>query len=265
MKDKVIALVYNSDNNQGHVDVNNVLNLITKDTVMVSIMLVNNELGTRQPIESLFKLIKRDYPHITTMTDYVQGLGKLAFDHIDTDLFTISSHKIYGPKGVGALIKSKQTMILPLIVGGTNEFNMRAGLQSLPAQVAFAKSVENVIENFEENNEKIAQVQSHFNHLIEQSEVLTLNCHPQGNVSSIRAQSKLENIEILDILEERGFFLSARSADSSGIKLYSRSLLGIGLTEEQIDKSMRVSFSHHTKIEDVIDLVRNLEEVASTK
>lgn len=256
---KVTYIPVNSD---GHIDIETVKGAIRPDTVMVSIMLVNNELGTRQPIEALFADIKANNSHIITMTDYVQGLGKLKFDHTHTDLFTISSHKIYGPKGVGALIKTKTTPILPLIVGGTNEFNMRAGLQSLPAQVAFAKSVETVINNFEANNSKIYAVQTYFNDLIDNSQVLTLNCKPQGNVSSIRVDCKIENTEILDEMEKRGFFLSARSADSAGVKLYSRSLLGIGLSKEQIDHTMRVSFSHHTTLYDVIDLVNNLESVA---
>lgn len=256
------SVTYIPVNKNGHIDVNTVLNAVQADTVMVSIMLVNNELGTRQPIETLFKRIKQDYNHIITMTDYVQGLGKLAFDPTDTDLFTISSHKIYGPKGVGALIKTKATKVLPLIVGGTNEFNMRAGLQSLPAQVAFAKSVENVLKDFEINNQKIYAVQNYFNNLVDNSEHLTLNCKPQGNVSSIRVDCSIENTEILTEMEDRGFFLSARSADSAGIKVYSRSLLGIGLSKEQIDHTMRVSFSHHTSLIDVLDLVNNLEAVA---
>lgn len=246
----------------GYIDPQEVFNAITDKTVMVSIMLVNNELGTRQPIETIFKQIKTTYPSIVTMTDYVQGLGKLKFDHSNTDLFTISSHKIYGPKGVGALIKTKSTKLLPLIVGGTNEFNLRAGLQSLPAQAAFAKSVEKVMENFETNNAQIAKVQSHFNNLVQNSPLLTLNCTPDGNVSSIRVNCGIENTEILELMEQRGFFLSARSADSAGIKLYSRSLLGIGLTEKEIDQTMRVSFSHHTTIDEVDSLVANLEEVA---
>lgn len=257
------SITYIPVDNSGHISIDDVINAIRPNTVMVSIMLVNNELGTRQPIESLFEIIKHDYPHIVTMTDYVQGLGKLAFDHTDTDLFTISSHKIYGPKGVGALIKTKTTKVLPLILGGTNEFNMRAGLQSLPAQVAFANAVEKALDNFEENNRKIAEVQLLFNTLVEESEVLALNCCPQGNVSSIRLDTAIENTEILAIMEDRGFYLSARSADSAGIKLYSRSLLGIGLSKEQIDRTMRVSFSHHTSPEDVKELVTNLEQVAN--
>ncbi len=256
------TVTYLPVNSNGQVDYDSVLNAISDDTVMVSIMFVNNELGTKQPIEEVFDSIKSNYPHIITMTDYVQGLGKLAFNHENTDLFTISSHKIYGPKGVGALIKTKKTKILPLILGGTNEFNMRAGLQSLPAQVAFAKSIENVIENFETNNNQINQVQTYFNELIEKSNVLTLNCIPQGNVSSIRVNCNIDNTEILDLMEKRGFFLSARSADSAGIKLYSRSLLGIGLSKKQVDQTMRVSFSHHTTIDDVQKLVSNLEQIA---
>lgn len=249
-------------NEQGYVQVKDVLKEIRDNTVMVSIMLVNNELGTRQPIELIFEQIKLKNPSIVTMTDYVQGLGKLKFDYTNVDMFTISSHKIYGPKGVGALIKSKHVDVKPLILGGTNEFNMRAGLQSLPAQVAFAESVANVIENFETYNAKISDVQELFNTLVNDSKILTLNCKPDGNVSSIRIDSNLENTEILEKMEAEGFFLSARSADSAGIKLYSRSLLGIGLNHEQIDRTMRVSFSHHTTINDVKELVSTLEKVA---
>lgn len=251
-------------NKQGYIDPELVLQLICQDTVFVSIMLVNNELGTRQPIEQLFANVKAISQDIITMTDYVQGLGKLEFDHRHTDLFTISSHKIYGPKGVGALIKTKKTPIAPLIVGGTNEYNLRAGLQSLPAQVAFATSVEKVIANFTDYTNRIYAVQSYFNNLINNSKQLYLNCTPDGNVSSIRINCNLENTQVIELMEQRGFFLSAKSADSAGVKLYSRSLLGIGLTHEQIDHSMRVSFSHHTTLFDVLDLVNNLQQIAKT-
>lgn len=256
------SVTYIPVDRHGYISVSDVLDSINEDTVMISIMLINNELGTRQPIEQLFAAVKADYPHIITMSDFVQGLGKIDFDHSNTDLFTISSHKIYGPKGVGALIKSKLTPIKPLIVGGTNEFNMRAGLQSLPAQVAFATSVETIIQNSTAYNSQIKLVQTHFNKLVDASSILTLNCAPDGNVSSIRIDTELENTQVLEQMEERGFFLSARSADSAGIKLYSRSLLGIGLSKQQIDRTMRVSFSHHTSLEDVTDLVLNLEQVA---
>ncbi len=256
------SVTYVDVDENGHIDVKDVISHIKDNTVMVSIMLVNNELGTRQPVEQLFKYLKANHRQIVTMTDYVQGLGKLKFDHTHTDIFTISSHKIYGPKAVGAIIKKKDVTLKPLIVGGTNEFGMRAGLQSLPAQVAFARAVDTIITNFDQYNQVIYKVQSLFNSLVNESEVLTLNCVPEGNVSSIRVECNIENSEILDLMEGRGFYLSARSADSAGIKLYSRSLLGIGLTKEQVDHTMRVSFSHHTTEAEVRSLVENLEQIA---
>ncbi len=248
----------------GHINPQDVFNAITENTVLVSIMSVNNELGSRQPVEEIFSHLKTKYPKIATMSDYVQGLGKIKLDFTHIDLITISSHKIYGPKGVGALIKTKNTVIRPLIYGGTNEFNMRAGLQSLPAQVAFAKAVENIITDFDYHQTKINEARDLFINLVNESKELNLNCPTQANVASIRLNSEAENTEILDLMENRGFYLSARSADSAGIKLYSRSLLGIGLAKRDIDRTMRVSFSHLTTKEDVKSLVKNLEDVVKT-
>ncbi len=252
----------NTDQN-GHILCDEVLANICDETVMVSIMAVNNELGTRQPLEPLFATIKQKYPHIITMTDFVQGLGKVEFDFTNVDMFTISSHKIYGPKAVGGLIKKLDIELEPLIYGGTNEFNMRAGLQSLPAQVAFAHAVTNIVANFKHHQQLINAARDNFLDLVGKSKVIKLNCQPEANVVSICIDSKLENTEILAKMEERGFYLSARSADSAGIKMYSRSLIAIGLSHEQIDHTMRVSFSHLTSLEDTQDLVSNLEQVAS--
>lgn len=250
----------NVDNN-GHVNVEDVFKAIKPETVLISIMSVNNELGSRQPIEQMFAYIKKNHPHIITMSDYVQGLGKIKLDFTNIDLLTISSHKIYGPKGVGALIKTHSTPIKPLIYGGTNEYGLRAGLQSLPAQVAFAQAVKNIIEKFDEHLAKINEARDLFLDLVNKSDVLNLNCPTEANVASIRLNSTEENTEILKLMEKRGFYLSARSADSAGLKLYSRSLLGIGLNKYDIDRTMRVSFSHLTSKNDVKSLVNNLEEV----
>ncbi len=246
---------------KGHINPKDVYDAITKNTVFVSIMSVNNELGTRQPIETVFEYIKNNHPHITTMSDYVQGLGKVVLDFKYIDLMSISSHKIYGPKGVGALIKTSNTSIKPLIYGGTNEFNLRAGLQSLPAQVAFAEAVEKIIANFDHHLAKINEARDLFLKLVDESSVINLNCPTQANVASIRLNSNAENTEILERMEERGFYLSARSADSAGLKLYSRSLLGIGMDKRDIDRTMRVSFSHLTSKSDVQNLIQNLEDV----
>ncbi len=250
----------NVDKN-GHINPQDVLDAITKDTVFISIMSVNNELGSRQPIETVFKAVKTNYPHIVTMTDFVQGLGKITIDFTDVDLFTISSHKIYGPKGVGAVIKRNNVSLKPLIYGGTNESNMRAGLQSLPAQTAFAQAVVHVLEDYDKHLIQINKTRDYFIDLVKASKLLHQNCQTEANVVSVRLDSQKENSDILELMEQRGFFLSARSADSAGIKLYSRSLLGIGLTHEQIDRTMRVSFSHLTQMNDVKELVENLEDV----
>lgn len=255
------TVTYVTVDTNGHINPQDVFDAITADTVFVSIMSVNNELGSRQPIEEVFKYIKANYPHIVTMSDFVQGLGKITIDYTDIDLFTISSHKIYGPKGVGGVVKRKNVALKPLIYGGTNEFNMRAGLQSLPAQTAFAQAVVHILDHYDSHLAQINKTRDYFIDLVKQSDVLHQNCQTEANVVSIRVDSEKENSDLLDLMEERGFFLSARSGDSAGIKLYSRSLLGIGLTHEQIDRTLRVSFSHLTQMDDVKELVENLEDV----
>ncbi len=247
----------------GHISPADVIAAIKENTVFVSIMSVNNELGTRQAIEEIFSQVKENDKNIITMSDYVQGLGKIKIDYANIDLLTISSHKIYGPKGVGALIKTNTTKLLPLIYGGTNEFNLRAGLQSLPAQVAFSIAVEKIIAEFDEHQKAINDARNYFIELIDKSKNINLNCNTEANVVSISCDTKIENTDILTLMEAKGFYLSARSADSAGLKLYSRSLLGIGLDKKIIDRTMRVSFSHLTTRSDVKELVKNLEQVAA--
>lgn len=255
-------VTYVNIDSEGYVIADEVTKAIKENTVMVSIMGVNNELGTIQPTEEIFKAVKAQNSSIVTMVDWVQGLGKATMNFDDADFITISSHKIYGPKGVGALIKKKDIKVLPLIFGGTNEFNMRAGLQSLPAQVAFAEAVEKIVAKYDEEHEMIEEVKNKFISLCQNEEKLNVNCAPDANVVSVFVDSEAENTDILAQMEDRGFYLSARSADSAGLKILSRSLLGIGLDEYKINRTMRISFSHLTTTADVEDLFTNLVEVA---
>ncbi|MGL5021450.1 MAG: cysteine desulfurase family protein, partial [Mycoplasmatales bacterium] len=150
---------YVMPNKDGIIDAKDVLNLISKDTVLVTIMSVNNEIGTINDINEISTQVKKKDNKILFMTDHIQGLCKIDISNCkNVDIITISSHKIYGAKGIGCIIKKPLINLEKIIFGGVNENNMRGGTQNLSSEVAFAKAIKNGFENFENNNHKIKEM-----------------------------------------------------------------------------------------------------------
>lgn len=240
----------------GLVKVEHVVNAITDDTILVSIMHANNEIGTIQPIAEIGKAIKEKNKKIYFHTDAVQTVGKIPLNVNDlgVDLLSMSSHKIYGPKGVGALYIRKGTKIKPFITGGAQENNRRAGTENIPGIVGFGKAAELARNEVQGQYEKLVYLRDKMlNGILDKIPHTRLNGHrtlrlPHNvNVSFefIEGESLLLNLDM------KGVCASSGSACTSGSLDPSHVLLAIGLPHEIAHGSLRLTLGRDNTEADV--------------
>lgn len=248
----------------GMVDPNDVANSIKDTTILISVMMANNEIGTIQPIEEIGKIAKDK--GVLFHTDAVQALGSIKIDvnELNVDLLSVSAHKIYGPKGVGALYIRKGVKIENLIHGGGQERKKRAGTENTPGIVGFAKACEMAQENLEEYAKRSIQMRDRLIKGIQDAiPEVRLNGHPTkrlpGNVNvSIRY---IEGESILLSLDLIGIAASSGSACTSGSLDPSHVLLAIGLSHEIAHGSLRFSIGKHTTDEEVDFVLEKLPTI----
>lgn len=245
---------------------------IRPDTTLISIMFMNNEIGTLQPIKEIGEIAKAH--NIIFHTDAVQAYGNIRIDvdALNIDMLSISGHKIYGPKGVGALYLRKGTPVAPFIIGGAQERKRRAGTENMPGIVGFAKAAELAHENLESHIEHLIKLRDQLiEGLLSQIDYTRLNGHPTkrhpGNVNI--SFEFIEGEALLLMLDHQGIAGSSGSACTSGSLDPSHVLMGIGLTHEVAHGSLRLSLGDFTTEEDVktaieklIPIVQRLREMS---
>lgn len=243
-------------------------NAITDGTILVSIMHANNEIGTIEPIAEIGKVIKQKDKKIYFHTDAVQTVGKIPVnvDELGVDLMSISSHKIYGPKGVGALYIRKGTHIKPFITGGAQERQKRAGTENIPAIVGFGRACELVSAELDQEREKLSRLRDRLIRGIMNSiPFVHLNGHPTmrlpNNVNVcfefIEGESLLLNLDM------KGVCASSGSACTSGSLEPSHVLLAIGLPHELAHGSLRLTLGRDNTQEDVDYVLEVLPSIVS--
>jgi len=238
---------------QGLINPEDVEKAIRKDTLMVSIMHANNEIGTIEPIEEIGRICREK--NVIFHTDAVQTLGKLPIDvkKMNIDLLSASSHKIYGPKGVGMLYVRKDIEIAPLIHGGGQERKMRSGTENVPGIVGFAKALEIAHKNMNKENEKLKRLTDYLKKEILSIEGTHLNGH-----SILRVPGNLnfwfEGIEgegLIMLLNEEGICASTGSACSTSSLKPSHVLTAIGISPEHSHGSLRLTLGRSTTLKDI--------------
>lgn len=245
----------------GLVDMAELLHSIREDTTIVSIMAVNNEVGTIQNIKAIAK-IAHDYGLIFH-TDAVQAIGavKLDVQDMEIDAMTLSGHKIYGPKGVGCLYLKNGVRIENLITGGNQERGKRGGTINVPAVAGFGKAVEIAVRDMSINQQKLRSERDFFLRNLEQKvEYIHINGHPQQKVNGILNISfeMVDNESLLMLLDMGGVAVSIGSACTSNSAEPSHVLKAMGLDDDEIKSSIRISFGKNTSrsdIEYVIDVI----------
>ena len=248
----------------GMVNPNDITKSISEQTVMVSIMFANNEVGTIQPIQEISKICNKY--QIPLHTDAVQAVGKIPINvkELGVDALSISSHKINGPKGVGALFIKKGLTVAPEILGGGQEDGMRSGTENVASIVGFGKACEIAKERVNENISHFQSLHSSIlSKIVKEIPHVKLNGHPEKRIfNNIHLTFLGVNGEDLIIkLDEHGIAASTGSACSVHTQKASHVLKAMGFNHEEITGSLRLSFGYMNTLDEVDQVVEVLKKV----
>jgi cysteine desulfurase len=234
---------------------------IRKDTILISIMYANNEIGTVQPIEQIGAIAKAN--GIPFHTDAVQAIGHEPIDinAMNIDLLSMSAHKFYGPKGIGVLYIRKGTRINNLMYGGAQERGRRPGTDDTPLAVGLGKAITLAYENMNEKNTRLLNLRQRlYEGVMNKITHVRLNGHPTSRLCNNLNFSFdfIEGESLLLLLDDKGIGASSGSACSSGSLDPSHVLLAIGLSHETAHGSLRLTIGDGTTEEDVDYVIREL-------
>ncbi|MCR5481019.1 MAG: cysteine desulfurase [Ruminococcus sp.] len=244
-----------SPDENGQISPEAVLDAVNEDTFLVSMMLVNNEVGAIFDVGGAFALIKKKYPQVVTHCDCVQGFMKIPFSvkKLGADLISLSGHKIYAPKGVGALYVKSGVHIPPFMLGGGQEKGFRSGTESVPLICGFGAAVRALSGKVEINLERARGVQEHLIEKCAENGGIAVNfAHGSPYITSISVEG-LKSEVLLHFLEKKGIFVSSGSACSKGKK--SSVIKEFRVPEKLSDSVLRISISAATTNEDIDALI----------
>ncbi len=250
----------------GMVSVKDVEKAITDKTILISVMMANNEIGTIQPIKEIGQIAKEHKVYFHT--DAVQAIGSIPIDvnDLNVDLLSLSAHKFYGPNGVGALYIRKGVKIGPYIHGGAQERNKRAGTENLAGIIGLGKAIELAVENMEMNNKKLIGMRDRLiKEIMSKVEYTRLNGHPEkrlpGNVNL--SFEFIEGEALLLSLDLKGIAGSSGSACTSGSLDPSHVLLAIGLSHEIAHGSLRLTLGDDNTDQEIDYVIEVLPEIVN--
>lgn len=249
-------VTYLTPNVSGYLKPQILLNSIKKNTALIAIMAVNNELGCILNYAELFSSVRKFNPKILLFCDTIAAIGKIKIDLTNIDMFTISAHKIHGPKGVGALIKKKNIVLDPLLFGSSGA--LRPGTQSLGAQIAFVKQIKTATNSLKEN---IAKLNIHRQLLLQKLNEMSgviINSNPQVNIISCSLPTTILAEPTITLLRQKGFILSTKSACSTKIK-HSHVLKALNIAIPVMERTIRISFDPQTSELEIKSLIKELK------
>ncbi len=250
----------------GTVSPKDIEDAIQDETGLVSVMLGNNEVGTIQPIREISKLVRNN--NIPLHSDAVQALGKIPIDvsTLEVDFLSFASHKCYGPKGVGALFIKEGSTLYPLIIGGKQEQNFRAGTENVAGIAGFGLAVKLAKESLDENIGHLRKLEDRFKKGIAEScDDAVYNGDPENHLPGIISISfpKIRSDKMMIFLDRESMEVSAGSACGSGDIKPSAVLEAMGISENLNLSTLRISFGKDNTAQEVDDLVRTLSFIVN--
>ena len=240
---------------------------LTPETVLVSVMGVNNEVGAREPFEEIGRRIKAFDSRILFHVDAVQAYGKVRIvpKQCGIDLLSASGHKIHGPKGIGFLYIRDRVRIEPIIYGGEQQKGIRSGTENMPGIVGMGRAAELAYENFDERTAALYELKEYLQSGLERLDNVRVNGPRERELSAPHIVSAaftgIRSEVLLHALEEKGIYASAGSACSSRKKSVSPTLHAIGLSDELAGSTLRFSLSHYTRREELDTVLAALAEL----
>lgn len=274
---------------QGHVDPDELARAIRPDTILVTTMMVNNEIGAVQDVSRLGRIIKEMNPQCLYHVDAIQAFGKYHIypKRMNIDLLSVSGHKIHGPKGVGFLFKKENVRLQPLILGGGQQKGMRSGTDNVPGAAGLSKAAHNAYQELASNVSYLISLKDRMIDGLEQfAQEVKADAAASGNAPSggkkketgyIRVNSQkgeagaphivsatfypVKSEVMLHALEDKGIYVSSGSACSSNKPGLSGTLQSIGLSAKEADCTLRFSFSKYNSEEEVDYTLKSIREV----
>ncbi len=266
LKELGYEITYLSVDENGQISLDELREAVREDTVLVSIMMVNNEIGALEPVEAAAKLIKEKNPGTLFHVDAIQAYGKFRIypKKWGIDLMSVSGHKIHAPKGTGFLYIADKVKVKPVIYGGGQQKGLRSGTENVPGVAALGAAAEEAYEDFESKTERLYALRERLIRGVTEIGGVTVNgrtdrdCAPHiVNISIRDVRSEV----MLHSLEEYGIYVSAGSACSSNKPAPSRTLQEIGLPKSAVASAIRISFCAETTEEEVDYAVEKMKEI----
>ncbi len=255
-------------NAYGQISLEELRRAMTPETILVSVMHTNNEIGSLQPVAEAATLVKRMNPHTLFHVDAVQGFGKAKIypKRMGIDLLSVSGHKIHGPKGVGLLYIGNQVKIQPIIHGGGQQMNLRSGTDNVPGIAGFAKAAELLYAHYEDDVKRLYQCKKYFCDGVRRLEGVRINGLLPGEPDGAGTAPHIVSVSIsgvrsevlLHALEEDGIYVSAGSACAARKPQPSATLKAIGIDRSLLESTIRFSFSVYTTQEELDYTLRAL-------
>ena len=244
-------VTYLGVNEDGTIDLEELKSSIQKDTILVSLMLVNNETGAINPLKEV-KCILKDYPQVVLHSDAVQGFSKIKFDFNNVDAFTLSSHKIHGLKGSGALIKRKSIRLVSQLTGGNQEDGYRSGTSNFPVNVTLAKTIRLALEKQDENYKKVKVLHNYLFDELENNDQILINSTRNGSpyIFNLSLKDKKGPV-IAQALNNEDIYVSTVSACSNKTEPKSKVIYAMFNDDNRAKSSLRISFSKDTTLKEV--------------
>lgn len=251
---------------QGHISLEELRKAIRPDTILVSVMHVNNEIGAIEPVEEIGAMLHEVNPSILFHVDAIQSYGKLQIrpKKAQIDLLSASGHKIHGPKGVGFLYIDQRVKIHPLIYGGGQQRDLRSGTENVPGIAGLGAAAEEIYRNHEEKMERLIGLKDYFISRIGEIPEAVVNSLPgkEGAPQIVSVSfSGVRSEVLLHALEDKGIYVSSGSACSSNHPAISGTLKAVGVKRELLDSTLRFSFGMFNTREEAdytIDMLKEL-------
>ncbi len=259
-------VTYLSVDGDGHISLEELRESLCPDTILVSIMYVNNEIGAVEPIEKINSVIREKSPKALFHVDAIQAYGKYQIrpKKQGIDLLSVSAHKIHGPKGVGFLYMNEKAKVKPLILGGGQQRNMRSGTENVPGIAGLGQAAKEAYTDFEEKISYLCSLKDYFTDGVSELDGVVVNSKkgldsaPQ--IASVSFRGVRSEV-LLHALEEKGIYVSSGSACSSNHPAISGTLKSIGVGREYLDATLRFSFSRFNTVEEIDRCIEALKEL----
>ncbi len=265
LKEEGYEITYLSTDSKGVVNLEELENAIREDTILVSVMGVNNEIGTVEPIEKISEIIKKKNPNTLFHVDAVQAYGKIKLipKKMGIDLLSVSGHKIHGPKGIGFLYVSYKIKIKPIIFGGGQQKNMRSGTENVCGIMGLGAAVKKIFDNFDEDTARMRELREYMINGLKECDGVMINGADLENSAPHIVSASVKGVRaevLLHSLEEKGIYISSGSACASNKPAVSATLKAIGVDKDLLDSTVRFSFSVMTTKDEIDYALLNFKE-----